>query len=80
MVTSEDLDAATYYLEHLRPIRSSGDPETSFEISLLEVELLVKQQEYERALGCVSASIAALKDKSGAGPFNKHLLAAEREC
>ena len=63
----DDIEAASYFLEYLRPIRSFGDPEIQFEISLLEIDLLVKQEDYEVALQTVNKHIAALKRKTGAG-------------
>lgn len=61
------MEAASYFLEYLRPVRSFGDPELQFEISLLEIDLLVKQEDYETALQTVNKHIAALKRKTGAG-------------
>ena len=63
----DDVEAANYFLEYLRPIRSFGDPEIQFEISLLEVDLLIKQEDYEIALQTVNRHITALKRKTGAG-------------
>lgn len=62
-----DLEAARYFLEYLRPIRSFGDPEIQFEISLLEIDLFAKQEDYDIALQHVNKHISTLKRKAGAG-------------
>jgi anaphase-promoting complex subunit 5 len=67
------MEAASYFLEYLRPVRSFGDPELQFEISLLEIDLLVKQEDYETALQTVNKHIAALKRKTGAGKLFQRL-------
>ncbi|EME38918.1 hypothetical protein DOTSEDRAFT_75580 [Dothistroma septosporum NZE10] len=57
----DNLDAAIYYMDQLRPARSSADPEFAFELDQLEVQLLVQQGLFEKALDKVSKHIAALK-------------------
>lgn len=60
---SGDINAAEYYLGQLRPLRSISDPEIVFEINLLEIELLIKQRQLERAYTKANARLAELKER-----------------
>ena len=63
----DDLEAARHDLQQLQPVRSFGDLEVIFEINLLEIDLLLKQQEYQKALNTVNKHITAMKHNAGAG-------------
>lgn len=59
----DDLEAASYILEQLRPIRSNyANPEIYYEIRGLEIDLLIRKGDYESALDAVNAQIKATKD------------------
>ncbi|KAK5136177.1 hypothetical protein LTR08_004014 [Meristemomyces frigidus] len=62
----DDIHAADYYFAQLRPLRTFGDPELDFEISQMEIELLLKRQELERALRIVNAHSRRLKGLASA--------------
>jgi anaphase-promoting complex subunit 5 len=64
---SEDFNAAGHHLEQLRPARAFGDVEVTFEIILLEVELLLKKREYTTALHIVNTKIKELKANPKSG-------------
>lgn len=62
----KNLPACEAFLEQLAPIRRFGDPEIVFEISLLEIEVLIKQEDYSTALSLVNRHINTLKSKPSA--------------
>lgn len=59
---SGDIHAAEYYLAQLRPLRPSCEPEMVFEINLLEIELLIKRKELDRAYTKVDTQLAKMKE------------------
>ncbi|CZT15135.1 uncharacterized protein RCC_01027 [Ramularia collo-cygni] len=58
-----DNDAADYYIGQLRPLRTTSDPEIVFEVNILEIELLIKQKQLERALSKTNARLAEFKGR-----------------
>ncbi|KAK5163337.1 APC5 protein [Saxophila tyrrhenica] len=60
-VHAEDFDAADHYLEQLRSARTHADTEITFEITLLEVELLLRKKDYKTALDIINNKIKQLK-------------------
>lgn len=67
------MDAANHFLEYLTPMREFGDPELQFEISLLEIELLIKKQEYPTASKLVSKQIVEVEPKNHSKGAGKQL-------
>ncbi|KAK4609122.1 Anaphase-promoting complex subunit 5 [Fulvia fulva] len=59
----DNIKAATYYMDQLRPARSSADPEFAFELDQLEIQLLIQQGLFEKALSKVSTQINTLKSR-----------------
>lgn len=62
----DDLDAASYYLLELHPVRGFGDPEVIFEIELLEIEYNIRAGNLPRALELVEEKFVTSK-KSATG-------------
>ncbi|KAK3683200.1 APC5 protein [Vermiconidia calcicola] len=75
-IYSGDLDAATYALEQLRPARSMfGDAELSFELSLLEIEVMLKKEQCQKAMHAVNTQIDEQKRSPRADIAHRlHLL------
>lgn len=74
MSRSGDLEAASYYLNQLRPLRSFSDPEIVFEVNLLEIEFFIKQGSLEEALAKVGERIRESKGRGTDMAQRLHLL------
>nr|QIA97806.1 putative anaphase-promoting complex subunit 5 protein [Teratosphaeria destructans] len=61
----EDEDRSRHFFAALQPLRSFGDPETEYEIQLLELEWLIRRQELPEALRITNARIKQLKSNAG---------------
>lgn len=71
--SSDDVSKASDYLAELQPLRSFSDPEVEFEIFLLEIELLLKRQEPEKAFAMLNNQLRDLKDSGNAGTNSRHV-------
>ncbi|KAF2160284.1 hypothetical protein M409DRAFT_70619 [Zasmidium cellare ATCC 36951] len=69
-----ELEAASYFLNQLRPLRSFSDPEIVFEVNLLEIEFFIKQGSFEEALTKVGERIRESKGRGTDMAQRLHLL------
>lgn len=71
--SSNRFDAADSHLSQLRPLCSGSDPEIVFEIRVLEIQKLIRQEQHMLALQKVNEYLHELRGRgTGTSRIQKH--------